>query len=607
MATGKIIQTDNIDGLKTVKNFISNGLATLNTTGWATYADAVATRPVDGTGGTPTHVTFTRTTTSPLSDAASFLFTVAGGSSARGEGASFDFTIDASQKAKVLKIEADYIVNSGTFVAGSSTTDSDLIVYLYDVTNSRLIEPSSFKFLSNSTTISDKFQGTFQTSSNSTSYRLIFHVASASTAAWALKVDNISVSPSQYVYGTPITDWQSYTPTVSNLGSGSLSTNSGRWRRVGDSMEVSIHSIKDATSGTGATAVIWALPTGYIIDTAKIASPTALMSVGDAYDAQSGNQLSVFYLSNTTVYLYNSSGQWNGSSFNANKTITLNFSVPILGWSSSVQMSDSADTRIIAARIGGDPASAAAVNPIIFPTVAYDTHSAYNASTGRYTAPSSGYVRVHGFIESANTGVNILIYVNASIVVRAGSTDSNGECAYTGTVKVNAGDLIDIRPNNTLDATSTSTLHFEYIQGPAAISSSEEISARYTSSAGGSIGTSFTQQSFATKSYDTHGAWNGNTFTCPSPGRYEVFAAIVATVNLSTSQGMIMFLYKNGSEYSRLSRVNGTGVSQDWQLEGVDTVECVAGDTLSIYAVSAVATSQTTTSSYNHISIKKVK
>ena len=52
-ATGKVVQADNIDGIKTSKNFLSNGLATLNTSGWDGYADTAGTRPVDGTGGSP--------------------------------------------------------------------------------------------------------------------------------------------------------------------------------------------------------------------------------------------------------------------------------------------------------------------------------------------------------------------------------------------------------------------------------------------------------------------------------------------------------------------------------------------------------------------------
>ena len=45
-------------------NYITNGTAEDDTTGWATYADAAGTKPVDGTGGSAT-ITWTRNTTTP--------------------------------------------------------------------------------------------------------------------------------------------------------------------------------------------------------------------------------------------------------------------------------------------------------------------------------------------------------------------------------------------------------------------------------------------------------------------------------------------------------------------------------------------------------------
>ena len=140
-------------------------------------------------------------------------------------------------KAKVAQIELDYIVNSGTFAAGSSSSDGDLIVYIYDVTNSTLIEPSSIKFLSSSTATSDRIVTNFQTSATGTSYRLILHVSSTSASAWELKADNFQVKPSTYVYGTPITDNVPYTPSNSQ-GFGTLASVDLRWSRKGDTLSI---------------------------------------------------------------------------------------------------------------------------------------------------------------------------------------------------------------------------------------------------------------------------------------------------------------------------------------------------------------------------------
>ena len=171
-------------------------------------------------------IAITTSSTNPLSDSNSFLFQKTGGANDQGKGVSYDFTVDSASKAKVMKISFDYIVNSGTFTAGGigpSGADSDVIVYVYDITNSQLIQPSSFKLFSNSSTIPDSYSGYFQTSYNSTSYRLIFHQATTTTNNFELKIDSIKVERANYQYGTPITDWASYIPTFTGFGSVSVS------------------------------------------------------------------------------------------------------------------------------------------------------------------------------------------------------------------------------------------------------------------------------------------------------------------------------------------------------------------------------------------------
>jgi len=124
-------------------NYIENPDAESSTAGWATYADAAASRPVDGTGGSP-NVTWTRSTSSPLRGVASFLFTK-DAANRQGQGASYDLTIDSADQARVLQISFDYEIASGTYSGGTSSTDSDLIVYIYRTTaTGRLIEPSTF-------------------------------------------------------------------------------------------------------------------------------------------------------------------------------------------------------------------------------------------------------------------------------------------------------------------------------------------------------------------------------------------------------------------------------------------------------------------------------
>ncbi len=206
-------------------NYIANGGAEVNTTGWATYADAAASSPVDGTGGSPSS-TFTRSTTTPLRGQGSFLWTKSA-ANRQGEGFSYDFSIDTSDKAKVIQISFDYLVSSGTYA------DSDMTIWIYDVTNAALIQPAGYTI--QNAAVSMRQLATFQSASNSTSYRLIVHTSSTSASAYTLQFDNFSVGPQIVTNGAAVSDWVSFTPT------GSWTTNTtytGLWRRIGDSMEI---------------------------------------------------------------------------------------------------------------------------------------------------------------------------------------------------------------------------------------------------------------------------------------------------------------------------------------------------------------------------------
>ena len=390
-ASGNITSTASAGG---ETNFISDGDAEGSNI-FTEYADTAGTRPVDGTGGTP-NVTSAISSSSPLIGSNSFILTK-DAANRQGEGWAIDFTIDAAYKAKVLQIELDYIVNSGTFVAGSSSADSDVIVYIYDVTNSKLIEPSSFKFLSNSSTISDKFTANFQSSADSTSYRLIFHVASTSASAYSLKVDGIKVKPSVYVYGTPITDKKAFTPTFT--GFGTVSNNNCFWWREGDSLSMEINF----TSGTStATTASVSLPSGLSIDTSKLdTSGSNIFGFGIVSSAAAVTWCLIAANTGGTVLYFSQQsasnsgiGPLNGSNYlsSGQSAHFIVRNVPIQGWSSSVQMSDGYDGRLIAASYQASSGQSITSTAVItmMGTKLYDTTNSYNTVTGVYTVPSAG-------------------------------------------------------------------------------------------------------------------------------------------------------------------------------------------------------------------------
>lgn len=80
--------------------------------------------------------------------------------------------------------------------------------------------------------------------------------------------------------GTISTEWTSYTPTSSwNVGTSLF----GKWRRVGDSMEVEAQ-VQVTTSGSVPTASLTvSIPSGFTIDTAKATDTTARVLKGTSY------------------------------------------------------------------------------------------------------------------------------------------------------------------------------------------------------------------------------------------------------------------------------------------------------------------------------------
>ena len=261
-----------------------NGL----TTGWVTYADAAGSTPVDGTGGSP-NITFVASNTSPLRGTYSGLLTK-DAANRQGQGISFDFTINSVDCGKTLQISYDAIT--------SSVTSGDLVCYVYDITNASLITPSQPVI---PTGTSSQYSIAFN-STTSTSYRLIFHVATTSATAYTMKIDNISISPIVRPVVAGIGDLnQTFTPTSSWVTN---TTHSGIYGRVGDRY---VGQIKLALSGAPNSATLTNISLPFTIDTTKLLSGTTtgvalpncsvtIKSAGVTYTSSS-----VWYVSTTTI------------------------------------------------------------------------------------------------------------------------------------------------------------------------------------------------------------------------------------------------------------------------------------------------------------------
>lgn len=629
-----IVQADIVQGIESTENYIKYGhfedKGALNV---SAFADAAATTPVDLTGGSP-GVTCTRSTSNVIMGTGSLAITHPGTSSRQGQGCAIPFTLEKDAQAKVLKVEFDYMVSSGTFTAGDPSTDSSIEVYLYDVTNSTLIQPSTYKLYSNSTGTAERFSGYFQSSSSGTSYRLGFYLPRTETTGFVLNVDSIRVSKSQYVYGTPITDWQSYTPT------GSWNTNvtySGIKRRVGDTAE---YRVKLAMSGApNAANLTITQPAGETIDSTKFGphadvqnDTLGLWNYHDNGSTIYSSGLTVEYLSPTSVSLkinpngnLNTTGSFSDGAVNTLVTVAntdeifIHYSVPILGRSSTTQMSDDAEVRIVSGRFETTDSSTSLTNDTNVLVASgwskvSDTHGKFNTSTGQYTAPVSGTYRISGAFRTTNVTAAAGVSGGRIVVAKNGTENCTLGGMFQGTtgmvfpivmsgstiIELVAGDTVDVRVRTattssapTLSGTASQNYWtIDRIAGPATISSTELISAgAYRSSSAQTITAGSDVEVVLNSSrFDSHGAYSTSTgrFTAPVSGRYLVTYALKIQMGATAASSISALLKKNGTgDTLGLSVLNDLANSKQYTLAATAIVQLNAGDYVSVFVNAA--------------------
>lgn len=123
----------------------------------------------------------------------------------------------------------------------------------------------------------------------------------------------------------------SYSPNVS---SPAIVTNSGKWRRVGDMMEIEVFVEWNGAGGGGGLLID--IPSGYTIDTAKLASATT-SRVGGGQWLDNGTayyDVSVIYSDTNSLKFMQTSGTayLDGSAFASGDQMKFNAMVPITGW-----------------------------------------------------------------------------------------------------------------------------------------------------------------------------------------------------------------------------------------------------------------------------------
>jgi hypothetical protein len=276
----------------------------------------------------------------------------------------------------------------------------------------------------------------------------------------------------------------------------------------------------------------------------------------------------------------------------ATSTYTLKFEA-------AVGPQSTATTGAVTMYATGTPAAAAQNAAIIFPFTgnSFDSHGAYNATTGTFTAPLSGYYRVSAALRMTNLGV-IRVFIDGTAAYFMGLSAADG--FVSSDIRVNAGQAVTVRHTG---ASGTGTngecaLSIERISAPVSTADAGDgrvVAAKYK------IGTNKSPAAnspidFDTKSYDltasvtTGSSWK---FTAPISGVYavsvvtQVSSAVVATV----------ILRKNGSNDTVISSTSTAVV-----ITGATKISLNAGDYIDIVCDGAVTFNTNSSISVDRVS-----
>jgi len=150
-----------------------------------------------------------------------------------------------------------------------------------------------------------------------------------------ISLTNVRIGPGDSSVVPSIGNWQSYTPTLTN--GGTTSTNNGRWRQVGSTMEVETYAVFTGTGSAAAFSV--GIPSGYTIDTRAASSGAGAGTPGTATQFNGTDFVSrAIYVTGNAFFLLPSGGTTPifGNAIVSGHHIGIKVAVPIAEWAGSV-------------------------------------------------------------------------------------------------------------------------------------------------------------------------------------------------------------------------------------------------------------------------------
>lgn len=487
------------------------------------------------------------------------------------------FFIDQEDQAKVMTFKFYYQNQNSTVGNWSGTSSNSFGVAIWDQTNSAWIVPAG-GFGMTQNTGCGYCTGTFQTTSNSTSYRLVIYNANATASGITVYFDDFVLGPQTAPIGVPASDGVSFAPVIN--GFVTVTNQNASWWRIGDSLRMRGFAI--GSSALGANFGLCFPQPWMTVDSTKVGISTYQLC-GELTNTNAGTGLKPICIGGATGINYTAQGtsllaQLANVQFAVNSNFTFDVQVPITGWSSNVQMSPDTDTRVVSLSASNNAGSATANTAIAGWTINKDTHGAF-VTGGTYTVPVSGdYVAT--FMAATTSGTPLAqIYKNGALFAK-GIGSGVRTIVTVELPGLVAGDLITPRLDTTLTLTSTATdtlFSINRLSGPSVVAATESVSMGYNTSVTSTTTGTPTQLAFTVKEWDTHNAFSSNNlYTVPVSGKYLVMASAQWA---GATSNQTLFLFKNGSSLRQLQQ----GTSGAIQMSGCTEVSCVAGDTLAVY------------------------
>jgi hypothetical protein len=591
------------------------GTAIATTTAGSGVHTASPTRPYKGLGGTPTHVALTSSNVSPIQGARSLLVTNSGSTAATGEGFSIPLSIDLADRGVMLNVSFSYVVQSGTFQVGNTTTtpltDSDLEVFLWDVTNGVAIQVAPTLLQCGGVGLKCDYVGQTVVPTGSSSYRLLFHTVTPNALAWSVKFDSFNVSRavrSQGLAGSQLT--LAGVNVVSTGTKGTVTNDAVYSGRVGDHGHFVGQYKQTAAGAAGSGEMLFSLPNGVSFDATKVVFYTGAGGGGVAYptastlgkatfsDGASEVEGSVIPYNATQFRLgglqiagngYNrgilSSGFFGFSA--ATFTFSYDFFAPIAGWNVGTATSDQAPSVPVQLSVYQKTSQAigTGLTALIYDTVITDTHAGYSTTSGGYTFKVPGWYHCdyrYGInsssTASAESGYLLLDGVNVCSDYKTNSGNAGIHVSCGKDFNANAGQVLTVKgqgqySNGTIVGPDQTFLTCHKTNQGLGITQADPLTASYYLS----TSTAVTAQGvikYDTKVDDPLGAYNPTTgtFTCLQGGKFT----IAVTGSTNTTGGIYGKL--NGSSIGALAMPTGGQPPT----AGGTSFRCATGGTLQI-------------------------